>query len=499
MQPGQHITTTLRLVQPLGKGGMGSVWIADHLGLGIQVAVKFIAQQLLTDESMVLRFRREAMAAAQIRSPHVAQVFDHGVTSEGLPFIVMELLEGELLGDRVKRLGALPPRDTALIVTQVAKALTRAHEAGIVHRDIKPDNLFLTEVDGELLVKVIDFGVAKQGSHQDAGMTTTGSMVGTPLYMSPEQLFSAKHTDHRADLWSLAVVAYHAMTGRPPFTGDTLGALSVAVYTGVHPLPSAVQPGLPLAIDAWFHRALQREPQHRFQSARELSETLEQAVMGASWTAWSGTALPAPVLGAEGALQPPEGLDRTKTSLSLNEPAPVLPFSALPGGAAPLDRSGPSSVAQGNLAVSAVPRTGPSTRPLVTLLLVACLAAIGGAVGAVLLLRGGEVPAGAAGTSTLTSATMLGSTAEVDTRPVSSTVATVLVAAPPEAEPTASPAASETTRERPAAAPQSVQTSPSKATGAATPSRPAGRTGPVSGSTPKGTPRPTATRDTIGF
>ncbi|WP_437302198.1 protein kinase domain-containing protein [Sorangium sp. So ce388] len=290
MNPGQQVTSTLRLARQLGKGAMGSVWVADHLTLGTQVAVKFMSPAYAEQSGFVERFRREAMAAAQIKSPHVAQVFDHGVTADGVPYIVMELLEGEDMKSRMQRLGALPPIEVTGIVSQTAKALGRAHQLGIVHRDIKPDNIFLLDVEGELFVKVVDFGVAKrvQGAPQgDLGMTSTGSVLGTPLYMSPEQLLSAKHVDLRADLWGLAVVAYHALTGQVPFRGETLGALSVVLHTGIFTPPSALRPELSPAIDAWMKRALALDPAARFASARQMAEALEHAVLGISRTAFT--------------------------------------------------------------------------------------------------------------------------------------------------------------------------------------------------------------------
>ncbi len=278
MIAGQQITATLRLVRLLGQGGMGSVWIADHLSLGTQVAVKFMSPQFAQNAGLVQRFRREAMAAAQIKSQHVAQVFDHGVMPDGTPYIVMELLEGEDLRQRIRRVGPLNLPKLAGIVTQTAKALARAHQLGIVHRDIKPDNIFLADVGGEMIVKVLDFGIAKQMVDDGLGSTSTGSMLGTPLYMSPEQLLSSKQADARSDLWSLGVVAYKAMTGAVPFSGETLGALSVAVHAGMFPPPSTIRPGMPAAIDGWMHRALQRQPEARFASAREMAEELERIV-----------------------------------------------------------------------------------------------------------------------------------------------------------------------------------------------------------------------------
>jgi serine/threonine-protein kinase len=283
---------------------MGSVWVADHLGLGTRVAVKFLSPTFTHNQSVVERFRREAMAASQIKSPHVAQMFDQGVTSDGMPYIIMELLEGEDLGQRVRRIGPLDLNEVALIVTQVAKALARAHQVHIVHRDIKPENIFLINLDGEPLVKVLDFGVAKlQGS--ELGMTSTGSMVGTPLYMSPEQLLSSKHVDFRSDLWSLGVVTYHLLTGGYPFSGETIGSLSVAVHAGVFTRPSTLRPGLSPAIDAWMQRALCRDPAERFGSAKELADELRRAVNNQTLLVAAGPPVPTVVLPSA---EPPAGV-----------------------------------------------------------------------------------------------------------------------------------------------------------------------------------------------
>ncbi|WP_437650886.1 serine/threonine-protein kinase [Sorangium sp. So ce362] len=276
LHTGQMVTPALRLVRILRRGGMGSIWVADRLSLKAQVAVKFMSPEFADDPGYVERFRREAVAAAQITSPHVAQVLDHGLTAEGMPYIAMELLRGEDLRARIRRLGRLPLGEVARIVAQTAKALGQAHRLGIVHRDIKPDNLFLTEVDGETFVKVLDFGIAKRA--RDLGVTSTGNVVGTPLYMSPEQLISSQDLDFRADLWALGVVAYHAITGQAPFGGDTLVALTLSVHTGKFRPPSALRPEAPPALDDWMRKALQFDPSARFGSAREMADALERAL-----------------------------------------------------------------------------------------------------------------------------------------------------------------------------------------------------------------------------
>ena len=283
LRPGRLLTDNIRLVRMLGEGGMGSVWIADHLTLSTQVAVKFMSLDLAEDQSAVARFTREATAAAQVKSPHIVQTFDHGVTDDHIPYIVMELLEGEDLGDRVDRAGPLSPKDASIVISQLCKALAKAHGLGIVHRDIKPDNVFLVANDEEeIFVKVLDFGIAKKPSEDKSfSMTTTGAVVGTPYYMSPEQLQSSKHVDHRADLWSVGVVAYLCMTGKVPFDAENFASLCIAIDRGVFPKPGTVRQGIPPAVDAWFARALQRDASDRFGSAREMADALAAAVRDA--------------------------------------------------------------------------------------------------------------------------------------------------------------------------------------------------------------------------
>ncbi|UQA57932.1 serine/threonine-protein kinase [Polyangium aurulentum] len=286
---GALVGANVRLIRPLKRGGMGSVWLAEHLTLRTQVAVKFMSELLAQDREYVARFSREATASAQIKSPHVVQVFDHGISSDGTPYIVMELLEGEDLRTRLGRLGTISVEETAAIITQVARGLTKAHAAGIVHRDIKPDNIFLTDHDGELFVKLLDFGIAKHAAQEsELGMTGTGAMVGTPHYMSPEQILSARRVDLRSDLWSLGVVAYRALTSQVPFQGETLGAVCIAIERGAFVPPSQRRPGLPPSLDPWFHRAFAREVDHRFQTAKEMAEAFVGAAQ-AGGVALQGT------------------------------------------------------------------------------------------------------------------------------------------------------------------------------------------------------------------
>jgi serine/threonine-protein kinase len=276
LSPDLIIADRFRLVRPLGEGGMGAVWLAHHIRLQIPCAVKFMHPEVAAEPSYRARFDREAIAAARIRSPHVVQVLDHGVW-EGAPYIAMEYLEGEDLEHRLARRGTLSPAETATIMVQVARALNKAHAAGLVHRDLKPANVFLVHDDDREIVKVLDFGVAKIDAQGTGGQTRTGAIMGTPYYMSPEQAQGTKAVDHRSDLWALGVVAYQCLTGAVPFSSDAFGDLVLKIVVEPIPVPSAIAP-VPPGFDAWWVRAVARDPAQRFQSAKELAEALVEAL-----------------------------------------------------------------------------------------------------------------------------------------------------------------------------------------------------------------------------
>jgi serine/threonine protein kinase len=263
-----------RLNHLLQRGGMGSVWHATHLGLDIPCALKFVKGELLENEDVVSRFEREAKAAAQLRSPHVVQILDHGVC-DGTPYMAMELLDGEDLGARLKRLGHLEPENLHEIVSGVCRALSRAHALGIVHRDLKPGNIFLVRDDDREIAKVLDFGIAKTNKANEVlgGGTKTGAMLGTPYYMSPEQAQGTKLVDFRSDLWSLAIICFQCLTGKLPFVSEALGDLLVKIIVSPIPIPSQVA-AVPPGFDKWWAKAANREPSERFQSAKELSDAL---------------------------------------------------------------------------------------------------------------------------------------------------------------------------------------------------------------------------------
>jgi len=286
-----------RLERQLGKGGMGSVWLAEHLALRSWVAVKLMDPAIAATPEGAERFRREAQAAASLRSAHVVQVLDYGL-HETTPYLVMELMQGESLASCLEREKRLTPERTVAIMTQVARALGRAHSADIVHRDLKPDNIFLVREDDQELVKILDFGIAKTPQSQFGGMETrTGVTMGTPYYMSPEQVEGKKAVDFRTDLWAMAVIANECMTGVRPFDGSTFGELLLNICARPIPAPSSQGLHLP-GFDAWFAKATNRDPEQRFASAQDLANSLKDVVAGRAPEAPAfvpaATAAPAP-------------------------------------------------------------------------------------------------------------------------------------------------------------------------------------------------------------
>jgi serine/threonine protein kinase len=275
--PGVVVSARYRLVRPLGVGGMGTVWLADDLLLDSQCALKLIDDDKAQSDEVRIRFAREAKVAAQLRGSHVVDVFEHGEW-EGTPFIAMEYLHGEDLGTRLDRETVIDAASTYRIAAHVARALARAHAFGIVHRDLKPENVFLVQGDDGEVAKVVDFGIAKHDAYSLRDKTTkTGSFLGTPFYVSPEQA-RGKPTDHRSDLWSLAVIVFQCMTGRPPFESEALGELMGLILYEDLPKPSLVRPGISEAFDAWWERAAKRDRDERFQSAREFADALGEAL-----------------------------------------------------------------------------------------------------------------------------------------------------------------------------------------------------------------------------
>lgn len=276
LEPGQVLSGTLRLVRKIADGGMGCVWTAEHLVLGTEVAVKFMAGPWAAVPTARARFLREARMTANIDSPHVVRVLDCRHDEADEPYIVLELLHGENLEQRVRRHGPLSIFEVTEIVTQTCEALAATHEAGIVHRDLKPENVFL--VSGPTtFVKLLDYGVAKPMKLDDC-LEADRLPAGTPQYMSPEHMFEPDATDARSDLFSLAAVAYFALTRRTPFDAESIEGIYFAIDGGAFPRPSALRPELPVVLDKWFEKALAHDPSDRFADARQMADALYDAL-----------------------------------------------------------------------------------------------------------------------------------------------------------------------------------------------------------------------------
>ena len=283
---GDVIAGKYRLEKVAGEGGMGIVYAAQHLVLRQRVAVKVLLPDAATSEMVVERFAREAQAAARIQSEHVARVMDAGCTDTGAPFLVMEYLEGCDLEELLQVEGPLALTDVVDYLMQALEALAHAHAVGLVHRDIKPANLFLAcRADGGNVIKMLDFGISKATTARPEDKVLTGhAVLGSPVYMSPEQLRNAKDIDARADIWSLGVVAYELLAGKPPFDGDGVGEIFAAILEkDPEPLHS-MNWRLPPEISAVIAKCLQRKPEDRWDDAAALMRALKPFGSGA-WNA----------------------------------------------------------------------------------------------------------------------------------------------------------------------------------------------------------------------
>ncbi|MBK6517701.1 MAG: serine/threonine protein kinase [Polyangiaceae bacterium] len=274
-----------RVTGELGRGGMASVYEAENVDIGKRVAIKVLAQELISSTVVVERFLREARAVAAIRSPYICDVYDSGRLEDGRPFLVLELLEGESLYERMVRVGPIDVDTTVTVMAQTCRGLTRAHGAGIVHRDLKPENIFVTkDEEGALLAKILDFGLAKfyqpvEDGAAQARLTREGAVFGTPAYMSPEQVRGQGAVDARADLWALGCITYECLTGRTVWSTEQGVAMTFAqIAQGNVPDPLTFRPDLPTTFRDWFHRALARDIESRFQTPKEFADELMLAM-----------------------------------------------------------------------------------------------------------------------------------------------------------------------------------------------------------------------------
>ncbi len=356
---GEIIAGKYRVEKVLGRGGMGVVVAATHLSLGHKVAIKLLLPGATPE--IIARFAREARASVRLKCEHVARVLDVGELQNGTPYMVMEYLEGKDLSAVLKARGQLPITEAVQHVLHACEAIAEAHSAGIIHRDLKPANLLLTEAaDGTSTVKVLDFGISKANDPSSAvsgegmSLTQTAAVLGSPAYMSPEQMKASRNVDARSDIWSLGIILYQLLAGRTPFKGQPFAVLVVMVNLDAPPPLSQFRADVPAALEAAILRCLEKKPEDRFQNAAELAEAI------------------AP-FGPEGAQA---SADRTARTLEMNgitstrsrslrpppvaaAPVEIFPCAEPAAAAAPLVRSEPSGIT----ALASVDPSGAGLHP----------------------------------------------------------------------------------------------------------------------------------------
>jgi serine/threonine protein kinase len=285
VREGDVLAGKYRVERVLGRGGMGVVVAAHHMQLDEKVALKFLLPEALGDAEAVARFAREARNAVKIKSEHVARVTDVGTLPNGAPYMVMEYLDGGDLAAWVKQRGALPIEQAIEFVLQACVAVAEAHALGIVHRDLKPANLFcIRRADGQLSIKVLDFGISKltdrigpvHGTMTAQGMafTKTSAMMGSPLYMSPEQMRSSKDVDAQTDIWALGVILFELMTGKPPFQAESVTELAIKVNNEPTPAIRSFRPDVPSGLEAIVFKCMQKDRRQRYRNVAELALAL---------------------------------------------------------------------------------------------------------------------------------------------------------------------------------------------------------------------------------
>jgi serine/threonine-protein kinase len=372
---GSVIAGNYHIEKKLGEGGMGAVYLGQHVKMGRKSAIKVMTQSMAHDPDAIARFNREATNAARINHPNVCAIYDFGETPDGLIYLAMEFIEGESLSDLLEREGALSPKRAATVFQQAGDALQAAHDLGIVHRDLKPDNIMLTKAkSGADVVKVVDFGIAKAvGGEEGQKVTKTGLVVGTPEYMSPEQLAGDK-LDGRSDIYSLALVLYRMLTGTLPFQADNAQEVMIKRLTD-EPMPlSAARPDIPFPepLQAVMDRALRRMPAERYGSAAEMARDVTQAV--------SGMADAAPGVDTEGATQLISAQPKTNIAATRVGGGEAAPTARLQRARAPTPDT-PTVAAQ--------PPALAKKKPVMAIAAAVTVLVVGGGTAALMLSKGG--------------------------------------------------------------------------------------------------------------
>lgn len=277
MEPNCIIAGKYRVIRPLGEGGMAEVWAAQNLLTDRQFAIKLVLPSLAMRPDIVERFLQEARATGRLKHPAIVDVFDVGQAEDGRPFMVMELLKGSTLDQRIRCSGALDPLTASVLMARVARALVVAHRAGVVHRDLSSANVFLVASrDGKPWPKILDFGVSKlMGPREERVRTDSGSVMGSPDYMSPEQAQGSDLVDERTDVWALGVLLYESLTGRTPFVARNYNALMLAIMTVPHCPVRQLRPDVPVALCNLIESCLIKDPAARLASAADAAATLD--------------------------------------------------------------------------------------------------------------------------------------------------------------------------------------------------------------------------------
>jgi serine/threonine protein kinase len=380
-QPGAVILGKYRVERVLGIGGMGAVVAAQHLHLDERIAIKVLLPAMLQHEEIVQRFLREARSAIKIRSEHCVRVLDVGTLDSGAPYMIMEYLEGQDLAARVSRQGPLPIAEAVDLVGQACEALAEAHAIGIVHRDLKPANLFLTKrADGSPSIKVLDFGISKQTGvgGVDMGVTKTQAVLGSPRYMSPEQMRSTRDTDARADVWAMGAVLHELLGGHPPFDAETMTALCAMILQDPPRALRQFRPEIPPQLEAAVMGALVKDRNQRYANIAQLAAAV--APFGTS-SARASAERAARVLGVHATVaQPTMSLPNLPAAASTG---PQPPMFAVTGGSGMAATASPTTT-------DATTRKSPG--PMVALGVIGSVVVVGVLVLTIGLLRGHHDP-----------------------------------------------------------------------------------------------------------